>query len=150
MNLFRPINKKETLENTRNFLTDDLNEYLYLSNDNRAILKSPIIDGQPKSSYFDSNDSRILRVMDAQKIIKCVSVSLLNCSNSSRAPYKTILISYFIDGLTMVQVQAKLGLSASRTSSLKSKALIEFAERFTSAQLLNQVSKPIKLIVYDD
>lgn len=150
MDLLKPINKRATLMNTRKFLANDLNEYLTLSNDNRADLKSPNIDGQPKAPYYDSNDSRIIRIMEAQKIINCVSISIQNCLDSSRAPYKTILISYFIDGLNMIQVQDKLGLSASRTASLKSKALLEFAERFTTAQFLNQVSNPIKLIVYND
>ena len=75
MDLLKPINKRATLMNTRKFLANDLNEYLTLSNDNRANLKSPNIDGQPKSPYYDSDDSRILRIMEAQKIIKCVKKS---------------------------------------------------------------------------
>lgn len=150
MDLLKTINKKETLKNTRRFLMNDLNDYLMLSNDNRLILKSPNIDGQPKAHNFDSNDSQILRIIDAQKIIQAVNSSIQNCSDSSKQPYKTIIVSYFIDGLSMFQVSDKIGLCDSRTRALKNKALIEFAERFTTAQFFNQVSNPVKLIVYKD
>lgn len=152
MNLLRPINKKETLENTRNFLNKDLNQYLNLCNANKEILKSPNIDSHfINFDNVDNTNPIILNIIDAQKVLKCISDSMLKCSNTQIAPYKTILISYYVDSLTMLQLAEKIGFaSVAYTNTLKNRALIEFAERFKTAQLLNQVSKQIKLIVYDD
>lgn len=151
MNLFRPINRNKTLENARNFLIKDLNQYLNLCNANREILKSSNIEEHfINFDNFDNTNPIILKIIDAQKVLKCVNDALFTCSDTQRAPYKPILIYYFVDGLYMPQVAEKVGLSETHTSCLKSKALIEFVERFTTAQLLNQVSEPIKLIVYDD
>lgn len=146
--LFSEVDEKETVKKARNFFNYDLDKYLLLSDDNRASLKSPIIDGQPKGSNFDSNDYKVLKVIDAQKIIQSVSKAISNLQDNRKHPYKTIIINRYINSLSIEQLGYKIGCSNSHTALLVNKALIEFATRFLVEQLNSQVSKPIDLTVY--
>ncbi|WP_308556779.1 ArpU family phage packaging/lysis transcriptional regulator [uncultured Lactobacillus sp.] len=149
--MFLPeIDKKETLRKTRRFFDKELDKYINLSGKHRFDLKSPIIDGLPKGSNINNNDSFMMNIFYAEQIIKCVSDAINLLTDTPKKPYKTIIIDKYINCLTSQQIALKIQYSNSRTATKMNEALLEFAQRFQCSQKISKLEPSIKLVVYKE
>lgn len=143
------IDKRKTLDATRNFLDKRLDHYLNMSGSRRFELKSPIISNTPPTkTNVNKQDQIMMNIFYAESIVGAVAKTIDKCSNDNRHPYKAILIDFYISRLTFGQVAIRVGYSYGYTKRLRNNALIEFAERFTTQQVLDNIDPVINLIAY--
>ena len=152
MNFSKP-DRAKTYENVRYFFKNNktFDHYLEFSGENRFDIKSPRLEptGTNKTN-FNTKENEMMKILHAQKIVYCVGVTINQCMNTPRRPYKKILIENFINLNTVSNISSMIGYSFSQTQKLKKEACIEFAQRFWSVQYQNNVSDVINLLAFND
>lgn len=133
------IDQKETARNVKGFLLNTFEKYLRyaglnprdLSSINESHLSSPRMDASGASSRGGSNhtEDSFNRIMLATDACEAVYQTILNCQNSSRRPYRTILERRYLDGDENMRIQAALGYSSTNYDRLHRRACCEFADR---------------------
>ena len=147
--LFKPIDRKRTAENVRNFFDNQLDRYLALSGKHRGDLKSPVSDGQPTGSPVgNSTENRMISVWLAEQIIDCVGKAMRNCTKQSQE----LLLGRYADNLLAYQVATELNLSSATFSRDQVTALNEFADRYEYQLVQHRIQDEVEdlHIFYDD
>ena len=88
------IDYSKTAKKVTGFLNAKLDRYLALSGEKRFDLKSPSMDGMPKSpSHGNANENWILNIWLAEEVVDCVVCTMRNLTQESRK----ILLSRYSD-----------------------------------------------------
>lgn len=127
MSLNLEIDYPKTAKKVTDFLNAKLDHYLALSGKQRFDLKSPSMDGMPKSpSHGNANESRFLNIWLAEEVVDCVGCTMRNMTQESQR----ILLSRYSDRMLTYNIAQELNISAATYSRKQEKALCEFADRF--------------------
>lgn len=146
------INRKATLQRTRDFFDNDYLKYLNNSNFTKYGLKS-IDYTQPYVNHTRRTDGLsllIAQAIDADAIITSVKQAIYDCPNLPQHPYRTILTQRYLKRYNAWQVALNIQYSASYYNKLQNEALLIFADRFTIQQVINQVKNIIDLHIYEN
>lgn len=117
----------KTARKVTEFLEKKLDRYLALSGKQRFDLKSPGMDGMPKTpSHGNGSESRMLNIWLAEEVVDCVGCAMRNMTKESQR----ILLSRYSDQMMVYKIAQELNYSASTYTRRQEKALCEFADRF--------------------
>lgn len=117
----------KTARKVTNFLDKKLDRYLALSGKQRFDLKSPEMDGMPKTpSHGNNSENRMLNIWLAEEVVECVGCAMRNMTKESQE----ILLSRYSDQMMVYKIAQELNYSASTYTRRQEKALCEFADRF--------------------
>lgn len=97
----------------------------------------------------NNGEELISLIFNAQIICKSLGQAIINLTNNSKKPYKTIIESVYINKVSNIATAHKIGYSESQYRRIKQNALCELAIRFTYYQILNEVEQVINLCNYD-
>lgn len=124
--LFPVVDAKATVQNVTHFLAVMLPKMVRVSGQSMADLKSPTYDGMPKAqSSGNSTDTRIVRRLYAEQIVKQTVAAIKHCSQDS----ESILDSLYLHGDSDTECFMGLGFSESSYFHVrKPAALLEFAD----------------------
>lgn len=127
MPLFREIDRHATARRVIKFLDRPLDHYLAMSGKNRADLKSPILDSQPKGTLSgNANENRMVNIWLAGQVVDCVGSAIRNMTRESQK----ILLSRYSDQMLTYNIAQELNISSATYSRKQERALCEFADRF--------------------
>ena len=119
--------KNVIIKGARSFMKTKLSDYLALTGEQRADLKSgPCVKISNSVYSGNSTEKRFLDIVEAEKVVNCVKHAIENCSNMNRH----ILTLCYLDEIMDKNVAIRLGYSISRYKDLKRQALYEFALRY--------------------
>lgn len=117
----------KTARKVTEFLEKKLDRYLALSGKQRFDLKSPGMDGMPKTpSQGNGSESRMLNIWLAEEVVDCVGCAMRNMTRESQK----ILINRYSDQMLTYNIAQELNISAATYSRKQERALCEFADRF--------------------
>lgn len=109
------------------YLSIVVTKLLRIANESPAALKSPSMDGMPRSPHYENvNETKMQKYIDAKTEINAVGMVIMRCSSMAQ----TILTKLYINHLPNVIVCDTIGYSRSQFAHLKKEALNEFADRF--------------------
>ena len=146
------INRKATLQRTRDFFDNDYLKYLGNSNFTKYGLKS-IDYTQPYVSHTRRTDGLellIAQALDADIVIASVNQAIHDCPELPQHPYRSILTQRYIERHRAWQVALNIQYSTSYYNKLQNEALLIFADRFTIQQVINKSQNIIDLHIYED
>lgn len=151
MSLFlSEINKTQTIKNTRRFLGKDFQNYIAYSGLSRLNLSSPILDptGVGGSSGVNGIETKSIVNLNAEFAVKAVCDTINSCSSSPRRPYKQILQMKYIKELLDYEIWINLGYEKTNYYTLRSRAYIEFAQRFETWKVRDHATNLPTLIEF--
>ncbi|USS86857.1 hypothetical protein M3M38_01990 [Fructilactobacillus cliffordii] len=126
------IDEQATCNKVRRFFKKQVPRLIRLSGLNLVSLKSPELSSMPTSKPAgNTNEDRIVRKLEAQRIITAVVQAIRICGE----PSNTILFGVYLQGLPNWQVEQQLGYGASRFYQLKNQSFLNFADAFAEADL---------------
>lgn len=146
------INRKATLQQTRDFFDNDYLKYLNNSNFTKYGLRS-IDYTQPYVSHTRRTDglaSLIIQAINADIIITSVNQAIHDCPELPHHPYRTILTQRYLERHSAWQVALSIQYSNSYYNKLQNEALLVFADRFVIQQVINKAKNIIDLHIYEN
>lgn len=124
------VDTKATAKEVSHFFRRMVPVLLRMYGGTQDSIKSPSLDGMPKSSYGNSTENKLIKrlekELEARAIIADVKIAIDRCSFESRQ----IINMSLVDRKKDWQVCEHLGYSQSRYYDLKRRALNEFADAF--------------------
>ena len=127
LDLLDKLDYDATAKRVDYYLTVVVMRLLRIANESPAALKSPNMDGMPRSPHYENvNETKMQKYIDAKTEINAVGMVIMRCSSMAQ----TILTKLYINHLPNVIVYESIGYSRSQFAHLKKEALNEFADRF--------------------
>lgn len=142
------IDIDKTRFKTYNFFEKDLDRLMTMCGN--SDLTSMNFDTTPdkNSRYTNNLPDRYIYIMEAKKLLACVNQAINKCDDTTKKPYKTIIIESEINHKLKWQVAQQVGYSVSWYDVKKKSAIAQFADLFLYEQLMHNVSKIYDLHVY--
>lgn len=139
--LFQEIDRQATAANVIRFLDRPMNHYLALAGKNRADLRSPILDSQPKGTPAgNSAEERMMNVWLAEQIVECTALAIQH----SRTRYRELLLGkYAVEEVAASDVAEALHIGATTFTDRQREALNEFADRFEFQLIKRGLNKEV-------
>lgn len=128
MDLFdEEVDELATSKNVKHFLSKIFPRLIMLSGLDSTQLQSPTLSDMPTSKPVgNSNEKKIINMLEAQRIVKEVIKSMKCCRGHS----STILFDVYVLEVSAVKIEMKIGFSQAQFYRLKKKALLDFADAF--------------------
>lgn len=121
------VNEEATIDNVRGFFDHRLEVLLRHANCNHEDLRSPLFDGMPKApAKGNVAENKMMMIETAREHVACVQMAIKKCEPTSQEILNRCYINQQ-NGFVSANV---LGFSYRQFMRLKSKALIEFADRY--------------------
>lgn len=125
--LSRDVDLIKTAENVDYFLSHDLERAVRTVNINIADLKSPTLDGLPRSPSFNNAlEEKMIQYIDCRNIVEGFHQSYIH----SNVLTQKIIKMCYLQGIDNQDVMRVLGYEHSRYAEIKRNSLNEFADRF--------------------
>ncbi|CAJ1226616.1 ArpU family phage packaging/lysis transcriptional regulator [Lactiplantibacillus xiangfangensis] len=126
--LFPPIDEKRTIKNVQHFLSRTLPQMIRVSGHSVADLRSPSMDGMPKSAPAGNGaEERITRRLYAEQIVKQSIIAMNHCDHNCQE----ILDQLYLQGYSDTMCYVGIGYSKSQYfDHWKPVALLQFAESY--------------------
>jgi len=126
--IFPPIDEAKTIKQVRNFLDNKLPQAVRASGHSITDLKSPSMDGMPKSASFgNSIEDRITRHMYAEEIVKQTIKAMACCDHECQE----ILDRLYLRGFSDTMCYLDIGYSKTQYfSKWKPLAMLQFAQSY--------------------
>lgn len=115
--------EKKTIKQVKQFFKKDYPRYKQLSV--FADLSSVTFDGVKSSSNINRQEQRMVKAIEAKRIVKLVDTIIDNICDSR---YKTILKKCYLQNVPKWQVENELMYSHAMFFELQNRALLLFAE----------------------
>ena len=127
-NIFPPIDRDKTIKQVRNFLDKKLPQAVRASGHSVTDLKSPSMDGMPKSaSVGNSIEDRITRRLYAEEIVKQTIQAMTCCDHECQE----ILDRLYLQGYSDTMCYMDIGYSKTQYfSRWKPLAMLQFAQSY--------------------
>lgn len=128
----------KTVKNADLFLKRNFQHYLNLSGMHRNQLSSPQLSLAPGStnalngvekSVIDEVQDDIDIAEPARRAVSAIYRSMDNCTDTMQKPYRTIILGFYVEDKTIMDLTVRTSLAESTVKRKKSEALYEFSER---------------------
>lgn len=131
--IFPPIDEDKTIKRVRNFLDNKLPQAVRASGHSVTDLKSPSMDGMPKSAPFgNSTEDRITRHLYAEEIVKQTIQAISCCDHECQE----ILDRLYLRGFSDTMCYLDIGYSKTQYfSKWKPLAMLQFAQSYSLEDL---------------
>ncbi|WP_426290952.1 ArpU family phage packaging/lysis transcriptional regulator [Lactiplantibacillus plantarum] len=126
--IFPPIDQEKTIKQVRRFLDKKLPKAVRASGHSVADLKSPSMDGMPKSSPAgNSAENRITRRMYAEQIVRQTIQAMARCDHECQE----ILDRLYLQGYSDTMCYMDIGYSKTQYfDRWKPLAMLQFAQSY--------------------
>lgn len=126
--IFPPIDEDKTIKQVRNFLDKKLPQAVRASGHSITDLKSPSMDGMPKSSPFgNSIEDRITRHLYAEEIVRQTVQAIACCDHECQE----ILDRLYLRGYSDTMCYMDIGYSKTQYfSRWKPLSMLQFAQSY--------------------
>lgn len=140
--------EKETIQNVKYFFKNEYDRYLTKAQPINSLsgMKLNSTGGVSCSPNIDAKEKLYLDIMDATKIIESVKDTINNLQNNSKNPYKRIMEWSYLKQETDIYIINNIEYERSQYfHRVKPCAILEFAEKFPTYQLINGVDEIVDL-----
>ncbi|BDZ31246.1 transcriptional regulator [Lactiplantibacillus brownii] len=126
--LFPPVDEKKTIKNVQHFLGRTLPQMIRISGHSVADLRSPSMDGMPKSAPAGNGaEERITRRLYAEQIVKQSIIAMNHCDHNCQEILDQLYLQDYSDTMCYVGI----GYSKSQYfDHWKPLACLQFAESY--------------------